>query len=256
MTQHGIDGTRGGITRRGAIAGMGALGAATLIGSTTRSVRAASLLTADDLGWNESAGEYVLPPLPYAEDALEPHIDAATMKVHHGKHHAGYVAGANRALKNLAQIRESGETGLIEHWQRQLNFHLGGHVNHTLFWAAMAPEGAGGGGEPEGALAVQISRDFGSFEAFTAHFRAASAAVEGSGWGWLAWEPVSRRLMVMQMHNQQNGMSAGVVPLLGVDVWEHAYYLRYQNRRPDYVAAFLKVAKWAEVARRFDLARG
>lgn len=206
-------------------------------------------------GYDKAKGEYVLPPLPYAPEALEPHIDAQTMTIHHGRHHAGYVRGLNTALRKLAEIRNgTGDATTIEHWSRELNFNAGGHVNHALFWAGMAPANAGGGGQPEGDLLAAIERDFGSYAKFAAHFRAASASVEGSGWGWLVYEPVAGRLLITQMHNQQLGLFTGVVPLLGVDVWEHAYYLRYQNRRGDYIDAFMSVVNWSEIASRFAAA--
>ncbi|MCA9302675.1 MAG: superoxide dismutase [Phycisphaerales bacterium] len=197
----------------------------------------------------------MLPDLPYGYDALEPAIDAETMTIHHDKHHAGYVAGLNKALAMLHAIRwEKGDPGTIQHWERQLSFHAGGHVNHTLFWTGMAPANHGGGGEPTGKLADAIKRDFGSFDKFSWQFQAAAKSVEGSGWGWLVYEPMSARLMITQMQNQQQMMFAGAVPLLGVDVWEHAYYLRYQNRRADYLAAFMGIVNWPEIERRFAAA--
>jgi Fe-Mn family superoxide dismutase len=237
----------------GTIAGIG--GAASLGLIVPASATTAPLLTADDLGWNEDTLEYTLPPLPYAPDALEPAIDAETMTIHHGRHHAGYVAGLNKALKALMDIRQGGaDSALLSHWSKQLSFHGSGHVNHTLFWLGMAPAGEGGGGMPQGSLAKQIERDFGSFEQFTAHFKAAAGAVEASGWAWLVWEPIARQLLVVQMENQQKLMLTGSVPLLGLDVWEHAYYLKYRNRRADYVAAFINVINWPWVQRRFDAA--
>jgi Fe-Mn family superoxide dismutase len=211
------------------------------------------------LGFDAEKGEFVLAPLPYAPEALEPHIDAETMTIHHGAHHAAYVRGVNTALDRLARIRdERDDPSALEHWQRQLGFHLGGHVAHALFWTAMAPHGPGdaakgGGGEPDAAtpLATAIARDFGSFSAFAGHFKQAAARVEGSGWAFLVREPVSGRLLIQQMHNQQNGLTAGVAPLLGIDVWEHAYYLRHRNKRADYIEAFMHVINWPEVARRF-----
>lgn len=241
------------IDRRTAIAALGGLGlAGAAAGSTAASGATAFSLFADQLGWDETRGEYVLPDLPYAYDALEPHIDAQTMEIHHSKHHAGYVRGLNRALAKLEGIRNGAEDpALIKHWSRELAFHGGGHVNHTLFWTGMAPAGAGGGGRPSGELARRIDQDFGSYEQFVAHFKAASGAVEGSGWGWLVFDPISRRLRVLQMEKQQDTMITGNIPVLGVDVWEHAYYLRYQNRRGAYLDAYLNVINWSEVARRF-----
>ncbi|HBS28149.1 MAG TPA: superoxide dismutase [Phycisphaerales bacterium] len=209
------------------------------------------------LGWDEAKGEYTLPPLPYAPEALEPHLDAQTMQIHHGKHHASYVTGLNKALAELAKVRSgAGDASLIKHWSRELAFHGGGHINHALFWVTMAPPSQGGGGEPGGALAGAIARDFGSFEGFRKHFSAAAGAVEGSGWAWLVYDRVSQRLLVQQMEKQQNMLLTGAVPLVGVDVWEHAYYLRYQNRRADYVTAFFNVINWARVGSMYEFVVG
>ncbi len=247
------------MTRRDAIGGMAAIGALGFAGSTASAaqpkVRQAHISPAA-MGFDATTREYKLPDLPYAYDALEPVIDEQTMRIHHDKHHAGYVNGANNALKQLEAIRMgSGDAGLIQHWQRQLSFHMGGHINHTLFWSSMKPEGAGGGGQPAGNLSNQIINDFGSFGHFTKHFTAAATKVEGSGWGWLVYEPAAKQLMVLQMQNQQDLLFTGAIPLLGVDVWEHAYYLKYQNRRADYVEAFLRVVDWEEISRRFESAR-
>ncbi|KAA0216531.1 MAG: superoxide dismutase [Leptolyngbya sp. PLA3] len=242
------------ISRRNALAGIGALGAlGTLAGAESLLTRAPDLLLPQELGWNEKTLEYELPPLPYAPEALEPHLDAQTMAIHHDKHHAAYVKGLNAALKALFEIRAgSGDTSLISHWSRQLSFHGSGHLNHTLFWLGMAPAGRGGGGMPTGKLLSQIERDFTSFEQFVAHFKAAATAVEGSGWGWLVWEPLARQLLVLQMENQQKLLVTGVIPILGIDVWEHAYYLKFQNRRAEYVDAFMNVVNWPWAGQRFD----
>jgi len=251
------------LDRRGALAALGGLGVLAATAGTaaaqpsrrtlrTRGNSPAGLGDAE-LGWNRTRGEYVLPDLPYPYDALEPHIDAQTMEIHHSKHHAGYVRGLNTALTKLRDIREgSGDVGLIKHWTRELAFHGSGHVNHALFWQMMAPEGQDGGGFPEGPLAERIDRDFGSFAQFTAHFKAAARSVEGSGWAWLVVEPISRRLLVLQMEKQQHADMTGVIPILGVDVWEHAYYLKYQNRRGDYVDAFMNVANWPAAGTRYE----
>jgi len=232
-------------------AGLGSIASAA--SSSTRAAGAGALV---DLGYDERRGEYTLPDLPYDYDALEPHIDARTMTVHHDKHHAGYVRGLNKALEVLHDIRwNKGDPATLQHWERELSFHAGGHINHTLFWTGMAPERAGGGGRPEGDLGDAIADQFGSYEKFAWNFRAAAGSVEGSGWGWLVYEPIGKRLMVTQMENQQKLMFAGAVPLLGVDVWEHAYYLRYENRRGDYLEAFMNVVNWPEIQRRFDAAR-
>ncbi len=246
------------MSRRSALGMAGALGAGALLAGHSRAsafASRASVMDAASLGWNASTGEYEVPPLPYGYDALAPHIDEQTMRIHHDKHHQGYVNGLNRALANLRDIREGkGDIALIKHWSRELSFHGSGHVNHTMFWTGMAPEGEGGGGYPEGALAERIERDFGTFEQFAAHFKAAAKAVEGSGWGWLALEPVAGKLVVLQEEKQQDMMMTGVVPLLGVDVWEHAYYLNYQNRRGDYLDAFMRIVNWAEIGRRYAAA--
>ncbi len=245
------------MSRREAIGGMGALGlgALGLAGSAAGAGQPAGRAAASTPGWDARAGRFVLPDLPYGPDELEPHLDGQTMRLHHERHHKGYVDGANTALERLAEIRAGGgDPATLELWLRRLSFHTGGHVNHTLFWGNMAPEGQGG--EPAGALLRAIERDFGSFAAFEKHFRDSAGAVEGSGWGWLVHDSVSGRLMVLQMHNQQHSVFAGATPLLGVDVWEHAYYLRYQNRRADYLTAFMKVVNWNEVARRFGAVAG
>lgn len=245
-----------GISRRQAVLGMGAvtaLGGLAAGESLARVGLGASLVSPEELGWNEKTLEYELPPLPYPADALEPFIDAETMTIHHDKHHAGYVKGLNHALQALFELRSGGgDPALIGHWSRQLSFHGSGHVNHALFWQGMAPAGHGGGGMPEGKLMAQIERDFGSFEQFVVHFKAAAKAVEGSGWGWLVWEPIARQLLVLQIENQQKLMMTGVVPILGIDVWEHAYYLRYRNRRAEYVDAFMNIVNWPWAQARFE----
>jgi len=240
--------------RREAMAALGALGAGTLAGAafaqpgvdrTSKAGPAPALPSG--LGWDESKGEFTLPPLPYEPAALEPHIDAQTMTIHHGKHHAGYVAGLNKALAELAKVREgAGDAALVKHWSREVSFHGSGHVNHTLFWHMLAPAGKGGGGRPAGTLAAAIDREMGGFDKFTTHFKAAANQVEGGGWAWLAVEPLGRRLVVIQQEKQQDLMLTGARPVLGIDVWEHAYYLKYQNRRADYVNAWFEVANWGK----------
>ncbi|NDJ76859.1 MAG: superoxide dismutase [Chloroflexi bacterium] len=202
------------------------------------------------------ATKYELPPLPYAYDALEPHIDEQTMRLHHDKHHLGYVNGLNKALEKLEAARSAGDFAMVKHWSREAAFHGSGHLLHTVFWPNMAPAGNGGGGAPSGALADQINKDFGSFDNFKAHFSAAAKAVDGSGWGLLVWEPVGGQLAVLQAEKHHNLTQWGVVPLLVIDVWEHAYYLKYQNNRGGYVDAFWNVVNWADVAERFKAARG
>lgn len=247
------DHTASGIDRRTAITALGALGVA---GLTTAPALGAGPLRPDQLGWDAAKGEYVLPPLPYAPEALEPHIDAETMKIHHGKHHAAYVAGLNKALKELARIRDGQlEPQFVKFYSRELAFHGSGHVNHTLFWNIMAPSKNGTGNAPAGDLAAAIDRDFGSFEKFVAHFKEAAKQVEGSGWGWLVYHKVADKLLVMQGEKQQDMTIWGVTPILGIDVWEHAYYLKYKNARADYVNAFMNVINWPRVAEYYAAAK-
>ncbi|MBX6378935.1 MAG: superoxide dismutase [Clostridia bacterium] len=196
--------------------------------------------------------QFELPPLPYPYDALEPHIDEQTMRLHHDIHHKSYVDGLNNAVAKLAEAREKGDFALVKHWEREAAFHGSGHFLHTIFWEIMGPNA---GGTPTGAIADQINRDFGSFDAFKKHFSAAAAAVEGSGWGLLVWQPQAQRLEVLTAEKHQNLTQWGVVPLLVLDVWEHAYYLKYQNRRPAYIEAWWNVVNWPAVNQRFEEAR-
>jgi Fe-Mn family superoxide dismutase len=207
---------------------------------------------ADDEDTNDSGPrEYVLPPLPYEYNALEPHIDEQTMRLHHDKHHLGYVKGLNNALMRLDAARRTNDFTAIKANSKDLAFHGSGHLLHSIFWQNMSPDG---GGSPKGDLRKAVVRDFGGVDDFKAHFLAASAAVEGSGWGILAFEPMSGRLIVAQAEKHQNLTLWGVIPLLVVDVWEHAYYLKYQNRRKDYLAAFMEVVNWQDVGDRYERA--
>ncbi len=190
-----------------------------------------------------------LPPLPYAYDALEPHIDEQTMRLHHDIHHNAYVAGLNNAESKLAEARASGDYGLAKHWEREIAFHGSGHFLHCIFWPNMSPDG---GGEPSGDLADAIARDFGSFDDFKAQFSAVSGAVEGSGWGVLARQTMTGGLTILSVEKHQDLTQFGCLPLMVLDVWEHAYYLRYQNRRPEYVKAFWNVVNWDDVAQRYS----
>jgi Fe-Mn family superoxide dismutase len=203
-------------------------------------------------GYDESKGEYVLPPLPYGYDALEPSIDEQTMRLHHDAHHASYVAGLNKALGKLKEAREAGDYSLVKHWSREVAFNGSGHLLHTTFWANMAPADAGGGGEPGGQLKAMIEQSFGSVAAMREQFSAAAGAVEGGGWGILAFEPVAGQLVILQAEKHQNLTVWSVVPLLVLDVWEHAYYLKYQNKRAEYVKAFWNVVNWEDVAKRLN----
>jgi len=202
---------------------------------------------AGNSGLQTSPGAYTLPDLPYAYDALEPAIDAQTMRLHHDLHHAGYVRGFNTALAELQARREGGDLAGVTDLSRRLAFHGSGHFLHNIFWTNMGPQG---GGEPTGELRSAIVRDFGSVDAFRTHFSAAAGQVEASGWGILAWHPMAGRLLVVQAEKHQNLTVWGAVPLLALDVWEHAYYLKYQNRRGDYVKAWWDVVNWADVERK------
>jgi Fe-Mn family superoxide dismutase len=191
---------------------------------------------------------HALPALPYPADALEPFIDAQTMNLHHSKHHQGYVTGLNKAEDELAKARQSGDFAMIQHWSKQAAFHGGGHWLHSMFWKIMAPPGKGGGGEPTGKLLDAINESFGSYDAFKKQFTAAAVAVEGSGWALLHYRPADQRLIVLQAENQHKLTSWGTTPIMGIDVWEHAYYLKYQNKRADYVNAWWNVVNWQQVA--------
>lgn len=195
---------------------------------------------------------YELPTLPYDYDALEPTIDARIMELHHSVHHQGYVDGANTALDELKDMRNSGHFEEIKHVKRDLSFNLSGHVNHSIFWQNMRPNG---GGEPGGKLADAIADDFGSFGAFQSEFSEAAKAVESNGWAWLFYEPVAGRLIIGQVESQNRLAHQGAIPLLGLDVWEHAYYLQYENKRGEYVDAWWDVVDWDDVATRYDTAQ-
>ncbi len=188
-----------------------------------------------------------LPPLPYAYDALEPAIDAATVTFHHDKHHAAYVAGYNTAEAKLREAADKGDFATVKHWTRELAFHGAGAALHALYWDNLGGNGDG----PTGALAAQIDKDFGSFDAFKKLFTAATVAVEASGWGVLAWDPHSGRLSVMVAEKHQDLAIWGATPLLVCDVWEHAYYLKYQNLRAKYVEAWWTKVNWRDVEGRF-----
>ena len=195
---------------------------------------------------------YTLPELPYDYAALEPHISGKIMQLHHDKHHQAYVTGANTALDQLAEARDSGNLAAVNKLEKDVAFNVGGHVNHTIFWNKLSPEG---GERPEGELAAAIDEYFGDFEKFQAHFTATAMGVQGSGWAVLAWDSLGQRANIVQLFDQQGNLPAGTVPLLMLDVWEHAYYLDYLNVRADYVKAFWNIANWQDVAKRFEAAR-
>jgi len=200
---------------------------------------------------------YTLPDLPYGHDALEPHIDPKTMEIHHGKHHGGYVSKLNAALEGHDDLAGKSVEDLIadltaipENIRTAVRNNGGGHANHSLFWTIMSPKG---GGEPSGQLADAINDAFGGFDKFKETFAAAAAARFGSGWAWLVVD--GGALTVMSTANQDSPLMDSRTPILGLDVWEHAYYLKYQNRRPDYIAAWWNLINWEEVAKRFGAAK-
>jgi superoxide dismutase, Fe-Mn family len=196
--------------------------------------------------------EYTLPELPYDYAALEPHISGKIMELHHDKHHATYVAGANTALEKLAEARESGDLANINKLSKDLAFNVGGHVNHSIFWTNLSPEG---GGQPDGELKAAIDEFFGSFDKFQAHFTAAATGIQGSGWAVLGWEPIGQKLVIEQLFDQQGNTNLGLVPIFQLDMWEHAFYLDYLNVKADYVKAVWNIANWQNVAARLDAAR-
>ncbi len=195
---------------------------------------------------------YELPELSYDYAALEPHYSAQVLELHHSKHHAAYVKGANDTLEALAKAREAGDFGTINQLEKNLAFHVSGHVLHSIFWTNMTPDATE---RPEGPLAAQIDADFGSFEAFKKQLTQATLGVQGSGWGVLAWEPLGKRLVVQQVYDHQSNLAHGSTPLLVIDSWEHAFYLQYKNVKADFVEAFWKIVNWADVAARLEAAR-
>ncbi|MBW4085110.1 Fe-Mn family superoxide dismutase [Paenibacillus sp. S150] len=197
-------------------------------------------------------GGHTLPPLPYAYNALEPYIDEKTMRIHHDKHHQSYVEGLNKAENKLAEARTTKDFDLVKHWERELAFNGAGHYLHTIFWNVMSPQG---GGRPTGALLDAIERSFGSYDSFKEQFTEAANKVEGGGWAILVWSPRSRRLEILTAEKHQNLSQWDVVPLLTLDVWEHAYYLKHQNVRADYIRDWWKVVNWPYVSERFTAAR-
>jgi Fe-Mn family superoxide dismutase len=188
-----------------------------------------------------------LRPLHYSYRDLEPHIDFETMETHHTKHHFGYIKNLNNAEGQLAEARAKNDYRLIQHWSRQVAFNYGGHYLHTMFWDVMAPDYNGGGGEPDKFLKRYLEINFGTVEAFKAQFSAAALAVEGSGWALLHYRPQDQRLMILQAENQHKFAQWGATPIMGIDVWEHAYYLKYRNRRADYIKAWWNVVNWEGV---------
>ena len=195
---------------------------------------------------------YTLPDLGYDFGALEPHISAEIMQLHYTKHHQAYVDGANAALDKLAAARESGDLANVNELEKDLAFNLGGHINHSVFWKNMSPEG---GGRPDGDVGAAIDEYFGDFEAFQKHFNENAKGLQGSGWSMLVWDTMGQRLNIAQLFDQQGNLPAGQLPILQLDMWEHAFYLQYKNVKADYVDAWWNVVNWADVAQRLDKAR-
>jgi Fe-Mn family superoxide dismutase len=195
---------------------------------------------------------YSLPELNYDYSALAPHIRAQIMELHHSKHHAAYVAGANTALEKLAEARDANDFANINRFQKDLAFHLGGHTNHSIFWKNLTPDSQE---RPSGELAAAIDEYFGSFDKFRAHFNAAALGLQGSGWAFLAWDAIGGQLIIEQLYDQQGNIAAATTPLLMLDMWEHAFYLDYKNVKGDYVTAFWNIVNWDDVATRFAAAR-
>lgn len=195
---------------------------------------------------------YSLPDLPYDYAALEPAINGTILELHHDKHHAAYVKGANDTLEQLAEAREKGQLGGLVGLEKTFAFNLSGHVLHSIFWDNLSPDG---GDRPEGELAAAIDDSFGSFDAFKAQLTTATTGVQGSGWGVLAWDPLGKGLIISQVYDHHGNVGMNTTPLLVFDAWEHAYYLQYKNVRPDYVTKLWDIVNWSDVTRRFDAAR-
>jgi Fe-Mn family superoxide dismutase len=195
---------------------------------------------------------YTLPDLPYDHGALEPHISARIMELHHDKHHAGYVKGANTALERLHGLREKGDFSAISMLEKNLAFNVSGHVLHSVFWTNLSPHG---GGWPQGELAELFDTTFGGFLAFQQQMTEAASTIQGAGWALASWEPLAARVVVQQVHDHQGNHGQGTIPLLAIDAWEHAYYLQYENRKTDFFAAIWDIVNWDDVAMRLAAAR-
>ena len=195
---------------------------------------------------------YALPDLAYDFAALEPHISGRIMELHHDKHHAGYVKGANTTLEKLQEMRGKGDFTALTMLERNLAFHVSGHILHSVFWTNLSPDG---GGEPDGALAEILDDTFGGALAFRQQMTEAAATIQGSGWALASWEPTAGRLVVQQVHDHQGDHGQGTVPLLAIDAWEHAFYLQYENRKTEFFDAVWNVVNWDDVARRLADAR-
>lgn len=196
--------------------------------------------------------DYALPDLPYDYAALEPYISGEIMELHHDKHHSTYVKGINTAVEQLAEARDAESFGSLSTLEKNLAFHLGGHVNHSVFWPNMSPDG---GDKPTGELAQVIEEYFGGFDKFRAHFEANALGVQGSGWSVLTWDMVAQRPFIIQHFDHHGNVPICMVPLLMLDMWEHAYYLQYKNDKATFVKQWWHIVNWADVQSRFDKAR-
>lgn len=198
---------------------------------------------------------YELPPLPYAFDALEPVISAEIMKLHYTKHHQAYVNNLNKTLKEFAEAEKKQNLAKMSELEGLIEFNGGGHLNHSIFWTNLAPKEKGGGQLPKGSLSEAINQQFGSLEELIAKFDAKLLAIQGSGWGWLGYDPATKRLVIATTTNQEPLSKLGYIPLLGIDIWEHAYYLQYKNAKTDYVKAIWEIVNWNNVQERYDQAK-
>jgi Fe-Mn family superoxide dismutase len=195
--------------------------------------------------------DYTLPELPYDYGALDPHISGKIMELHHDKHHANYVAGLNTAIEKLEEARESGNYATINLLEKNLAFNLGGHINHSIFWKNLSPDG---GDSPDGELGAAIDDNFGSFDAYRAQFDATALGIQGSGWAITAWDTLGLKLVIFQLYDQQSNIPATLIPIQQLDMWEHAFYLDYLNVKGDYVKAWWNIANWADAQERFTAA--
>jgi Fe-Mn family superoxide dismutase len=194
-------------------------------------------------------GKYTLPQLPYDYAALEPHVSARIMELHHGKHHASYVKNANDVLDQIGESRQKEDWSRLPALERALAFHLSGHILHSIFWGNLTPRG---GGRPGESLARALERDLGGFDRFQAQMNQAAATIMGSGWAALVWEPTGGRLLVTQVYDHQSNLVQGGLPILVMDAWEHAFYLQYENRKTDFFAALWNVWNWEDIGRRYE----
>lgn len=194
---------------------------------------------------------YTLPDLTYDYGALDPHISPRIMELHHSKHHNNYVGGANLALEKLEEARASENYGAIVGIEKSLAFNLGGHINHSLFWKNLSPEG---GDQPAGELAAAINENFGSWDAFRAHFEQVALTIQGSGWAMLVWDTLSKKLLNVQLYDHQSNIAPTLIPIALIDMWEHAFYLDYVNVKADYVKAWWNIVNWADAQERFAAA--